>query len=185
MSRTLPSASSSFNAISVEGNLLAPAILNEIANSAAPNQTESDYHVPRGVTVRDELARYFRIGQATFRHLHASLAPSLDATTRFASDLLVNVLGFSTDPSAGVLTLAGHQFPVAFQALGGRVPIVVVPPVEGLEAPSAYLRPDGRRRSAAIALQDWLNANESVLWGLCTNGNAIRLLRDNQSLTRP
>jgi hypothetical protein len=171
--------------MSVEGNLLAPAILKEIANSSAPNQTESDYHVPRGVTLRDELARYFRIGQATFRHLHASSAPSLDATTRFASDLLVNVLGFSTVSSAGVLTHDGHQFPVALQALDGRVPIVVVPPVEGLEAPSAYLRPDGRRRSAAIALQDWLNVNDGALWGICTNGSAIRLLRDNRSLTRP
>src|SRR6266571_5914714 len=131
MSRTLPSASFSFSAISVEGNLLAPAILKEIANSSASNQTESDYHVPRGVTLRDELARYFRIGQATFRFLHASSAPSLDATTRFASDLLVNVLGFSTVTSAGVLTQDGHQFPVALQTLGGRVPIVVVPPVEG------------------------------------------------------
>jgi len=185
MSRTRSSASFSFSAMSVEGNLLAPAILKEIANSSAPNQTEADYHVPRGVTLRDELARYFRIGQATFRHLHASPEPSLKATTRFVSDLLVDVLGFSAVSPAGVLTHDGHQFPVSLLALGGRVPIVVVPPVEGLESPSAHLRPDGRRRSAAIALQDWLNVNDGALWGLCTNGNAIRLLRDNRSLTRP
>jgi len=185
MSRTRSSASFSFSAMSVEGNLLAPAILKEIANSSAPNQTESDYHVPRGVTLRDELARYFRIGQATFRHLHASSEPSLKATTRFVSDLLVDVLGFSAVSLAGVLTHDGHQFPVSLQALGGRVPIVVVPPVDGLEAPSTHLRPDGRRRSAAIALQDWLNVSDGALWGLCTNGNAIRLLRDNRSLTRP
>ena len=185
MSRTRSSASFSFSAMSVEGNLLAPAILKEIANSSAPNQTESDYHVPRGVTLRDELARYFRIGQATFRHLHASSEPSLKATTRFVSDLLVDVLGFSAVSPAGVLTHDGHQFPVSLQALGGRVPIVLVPPVDGLEAPSIHLRPDGRRRSAAIALQDWLNVNDGALWGLCTNGKAIRLLRDNRSLTRP
>jgi len=171
--------------MSVEGNLLAPAILKEIANSSAQNQTESDYHVPRGVALRDELARYFRIGQATFRHLHASSEPSLKATTRFVSDLLVDVLGFSAVSPAGVLTHDGHQFPVSLQALGGRVPIVVVPPIEGLEAPSIHLRPDGRRRSAAIALQDWLNVSDGALWGLCTNGSAIRLLRDNRSLTRP
>jgi len=43
----------------------------------------------------------------------------------------------------------------------------------------------GRRRSAAIAVQDWLNASDDALWGLCCNGLALRLLRDNQSLTRP
>src|ERR1039458_802056 len=119
MSRLHPTASSTFSAMSVEGNLLAPAILKEIASNLAPNQSESDYHVPRGVTLRDELARYFRIGQATFRHLHASPAPSLDATIRFASDLLVNVLGFSTVSEAGVLTQDGHQFPITIEALGG------------------------------------------------------------------
>lgn len=185
MPRTRSSASFSFSAMSLEGNLLAPAILKEIANSSAPNQTESDYHVPRGVTLRDELARYFRIGQATFRYLHASPEPSLKATTRFVSDLLVDVLGFSAVSPAEVLMHDGHEFPVSLLALGGRVPIVVVPPVEGLESPSAHLRPDGRRRSAAIALQDWLNVNDGALWGLCTNGSAIRLLRDNRSLTRP
>lgn len=44
---------------------------------------------------------------------------------------------------------------------------------------------DGRRRSAASALQDWLNAGEGALWGLCANGVQLRLVRDNASLTRP
>jgi hypothetical protein len=47
------------------------------------------------------------------------------------------------------------------------------------------LRVDGRKRSAASAIQDWLNANEINLWGFCSNGFRLRLVRDNQSLTRP
>jgi hypothetical protein len=47
------------------------------------------------------------------------------------------------------------------------------------------LRTDGRRRSAATAIQDWLNAQEGALWGFCCNGERLRLLRDNASLTRP
>src|SRR5262249_29959113 len=43
----------------------------------------------------------------------------------------------------------------------------------------------GRRRSAASALQEWLNAADSVLWGLASNGTRLRLTRDNASLTRP
>jgi hypothetical protein len=42
-----------------------------------------------------------------------------------------------------------------------------------------------RRRSAAFALQDHLNEHDEALWGLVTNGNTIRLMRDNASLTRP
>src|ERR1039458_6971532 len=91
-----PSAGSAFSGLTIEGNLLAPAILKLVADRKATDQSDNDYDLPRGVTLRDELSRYFRIGQATFRHLNASPAPSLDATIRFASDLLVNVLGFST-----------------------------------------------------------------------------------------
>src|SRR5690606_7548291 len=68
---------------------------------------------------------------------------------------------------------------------GGRVPVVVTPPDETkLDRRSPALSAD-RPRSAAFALQDYLNAHESALWGLATNGTVIRLARDNASLTRP
>ena len=35
------------------------------------------------------------------------------------------------------------------------------------------------------ALQDWLNAGDEALWGFCCNGERLRLMRDNASLTRP
>jgi hypothetical protein len=35
------------------------------------------------------------------------------------------------------------------------------------------------------AVQDWLNARDGALWGLCSNGIQLRLVRDNASLTRP
>jgi hypothetical protein len=71
------------------------------------------------------------------------------------------------------------------EGLGGRVPIVVVPPGDELDRPSDHLPTEGRRRSAASAIQDWLNANQVSLWGFCSNGFRLRLVRDNVSLTRP
>jgi hypothetical protein len=65
------------------------------------------------------------------------------------------------------------------------VPVVVVPPGDDLDRPSDHLAADGRRCSAASTIQDWLNADEASLWGFCSNGFRLRLLRDNQSLTRP
>jgi hypothetical protein len=180
-----PSAGSAFSGLAIEGSLLAPAILKLVADRKAKDQTDNDYDLPRGVTLRDELSRYFRIGQATFRHLNASSSPSLESTVRFTSDLLTQVLGFSATVPAANQEIDGRLFPVSLQALDGRVPILVVPPAETLDASSAHLRPDGRRRSAATALQDWLNVSDPSLWGLCTNGHQLRLLRDNPSLTRP
>ena len=64
---------------------------------------------------------------------------------------------------------------VTLEARGGRVPVVVVRPSDDLDAPSAHLPSEGRRRSAASAVQDWLNASEGALWGLCSNGVQLRL----------
>jgi hypothetical protein len=78
-----------------------------------------------------------------------------------------------------------QPYPVTLEARSGRVPVVVVPPSDELDAPSLHLPSEGRRRSGASAVQDWLNASDAALWGLCSNGVQLRLLRANASLTRP
>jgi hypothetical protein len=175
----------SFTGLTIEGNLIAPVILKQVATPKANDATDGEYDIPRGVTLRDEMARYYRIGQANLRHLHTSSNPSLAATERFTADLLTQVLGFPAPVPATTEEHDGRLYPVSLQALDGRVPVIVVPPNETLDASSVHLRPDGRRRSAATSLQDWLNVSDRALWGLCTNGKQLRLLRDNPSLTRP
>ncbi len=89
-----------------------------------------------------------------------------------------------TAETLGFDDLATHEGAVCLLA-GGRVPIVVTPPSEEkLDRRSPTLSTD-RSRSAAFALQDYLNAHDGALWGLATNGTVLRLLRDNASLTRP
>lgn len=174
-----------FDAIAVEGALIAPAMLARIAERAADGQGEPDYAIPKGLTLRDEVARYFRIGQAQFEAFDAMPKPTAGATVRFVEELLRDVFGFADINQVGSRTLDDRTWAVTLEALGGRVPIVVIPPADGLDAPSDHLPTDGRRRSASTALQDWLNANDDALWGLCSNGVQLRLMRDNASLTRP
>jgi hypothetical protein len=172
-------------AITVEGALIAPAMLARVAAQQADGQDAADYRIPKGLTVRDEIARYFRIGQALHAELNAAPSPSAARTVAFAEALLRDVLGFADVTRVGTRTVDGRSFPVTLEALGGRLPVVVVPPGDALDRPSAHLAADQRRRSAASALQDWLNVNDAAAWGLCCNGRALRLLRDNASLTRP
>lgn len=179
------SAAAAFDAISVEGGLIAPAMLARIARHEAESQKEADYLIPKGLTLRDEIARYFRIGQAMFLALAASETPSANATVAFVEELLRDVFGFTDIGRVGTRAIGERQFAVTLEALGGRVPVVVVPPTDDLDHPSSRLAIDGRRRSAASALQDWLNATPDAVWGLCTNGFRLRLGRDNASLTRP
>ena len=174
-----------FDAITVEGALIAPAMLARIAQHQAEGQSEADYGVPKGLTLRDEIAQYFRIGQAIFKELTASEVPSIAATTNVVEKFLREVLGFADIHRVGTRTIGNRQFMLTFEALGGRVPIVVVPPSDDLDRPSPHLTTDGRKRSAASALQDRLNAADGALWGVATNGARLRLIRDNASLTRP
>ncbi len=171
-----------FDALTIEGALIAPAMIAQIAQREAENQTEADYSVPKGLTLRDEIARYFRIGQALFGELQDA---SPKATVRTVAALLRDVFGFADIQPGGIRTHEGRQFAVSLEALGGRVPVIVVPPADDLDRASDHIPGDGRRRSAASAIQDWLNANDGALWGFACNGERLRLVRDNASLTRP
>jgi len=178
-----------FDTITLEGGLVSSVMLARVAAREATAQSDADYGVPKGLTLRDEIARYFRIGAALFKDFAASPTPSAAAAISFMEGLLGQVLGF-TDVEAR------HDNPsgVALEAKKGRVPVVVVPPParggqterdDDLDRASAYLTGEGHRRSAASALQDWLNHADHALWGFCTNGDRLRLMRDNASLTRP
>ena len=174
-----------FDALTLEGNLIAPAMLAKVAAREAGGQAEADYGIKKGLTLRDEIARYFRIAQALFDDLHTAPEPSTAATITFVEALLRDVFEFGDVARAGTRTLNDREYAVTLEAKGGRVPVVAVPPSDDLDRASDHLPTDSRRRSAASAIQDWLNANDDALWGLCTNGDRLRLVRDNASLTRP
>lgn len=167
---------SAWPSLTLEGNLLAPAMVASIDRRQAPEQTEEDYRIRKGLTIREEISTAFRVGQSHFDAFTKLQNPSVDAARRFVRAFLAETFGFDD--------LAPADGAISFLA-GGRVPIVVVPPSEErLDRRSPTLSTD-RSRSPAFALQDYLNDNDNALWGLVTNGVVIRLLRDNASLTRP
>lgn len=167
---------SAWPSLSLEGNLIAPAMVAAADRREAFEQTEADYHIRKGLTIREEISTAFRVGQSHFDTFARIDNPSVDATRRFIKAFLQETFGFDD--------LAPADGALAFIA-GGRVPIVVVPPSdEKLDRRSVTLSTD-RTRSPAFALQDHLNEHDETLWGLVTNGTLIRLMRDNASLTRP
>ena len=167
---------SAWPSLTLEGNLIAPAMVASVDRRQAPEQTEEHYRVRKGLTIREEISTAFRVGQSHYDAFAKLQNPSVEATRRFARGFLAETFGFDDLPSADGM--------ISFLA-GGRVPIVVVPPSdEKLDRRSPTLSIE-RSRSPALALQDYLNDSEDALWGLVTNGSVIRLMRDNASLTRP
>lgn len=175
MARKPISDMSAWPSLSLEGNLIAPAMIARIDQRDAPEQAPEDYTVRKGLTIREEISTAFRVGQSHFDAFAKLEAPSQDATRRFVSGFLKETFGFHD--------LAPAFAPLAMIA-SGRVPVVVVPPSETLDRRSPTLSVD-RSRSPVFALQDYLNDSEKALWGIVTNGTHLRLMRDNASLTRP
>ncbi|MCA2435525.1 N-6 DNA methylase [Rhizobium leguminosarum] len=167
---------SAWPSLSLEGNLIAPAMVATIDRRESAEQKEADYRIRKGLTLREEISTAFRVGQSHFDAFAKMEHPSAETTRRFVRAFLLETFGFDDLVVAdGVLSFVA----------GERVPIVVVPPSdEKLDRRSPTLSVD-RPRSPAFALQDHLNEHEETLWGLVTNGTLIRLVRDNASLTRP
>jgi hypothetical protein len=123
MARIRKSAAALFDSITLEGNLISPAMLAHIAAREAGNRAEADYGVLKGLTLRDEIARYFRIGQALFTELFASPTPSKSATITFVESLMRDVFGFSDVRRIGTRLHGERVFTVTLEGQGGRVPM--------------------------------------------------------------
>jgi hypothetical protein len=177
-----------FEALSVEGALLTAEWMARVARLGAPNQSEADYGTPKGLNLRDEIGRSWRIAQAHWLELDAGRGAGGDprsAAERFVRGLFTEVLRFDSLEPVEPVELGDRTFPIGHSALGGRVPVVVAPAGAGLDAAQEHLGDGHRKRSAFGLAQEYLNAQPAALWGLACDGATVRLLRDNASLTRP
>lgn len=178
-----------FDAIHIEGGLLPAEWLGNIAALKAPHQSPADYGIPKGLNLRDELGRYWRIAQAHWSEFDTARARADNPhalTARFVQALLREVFG-ATDlqPQAAPQVISERQYPVAAIAREGRLPLVVAAAGQRLDERDRRYGDSNRQRSAFGLLQDWLNASDTALWGIASNGLQLRLARDNASLTRP
>jgi hypothetical protein len=177
-----------FEALAIEGGLLAPEWLAKVAQMGAGGQSEADYRIPRGLNVRDELGRFWRVAQAHWADFAAGRAAGSDARAlaeRFVPALLREVFGFTSLTTAPPAVIADRSYPIGWTALSGTVPVVVAPAGLGLDTLSPGFGEGGRRRSAFGLVQEHLNAADGAKWGLATDGLTLRIVRDNASLTRP
>ncbi len=182
-----------FTAISVVGGLISPDKIAQIAAASPDAKTAESYACPKGTNLRDEIARYFRIGQAEWQSFSRIENPGFEQCTAFAKSLLEEAFGFEALKGPHTRTSDGHSYKIALEAKDGRVPIVVAPAVTSDDQDAfkiAYTQfgdaSGGRtKRRADVLLQEWLNASEPALWGLAIAGDRLRLLRDNASFTRP
>ena len=188
-----------YKAIRIEGGLIPAAELARLTTLQTPEateQTDAQYRIPKGLKLRDEVARFWKIGQSLWSDLQAvRLRADVDAhqlTVRnFLVPLMRDVLGFTDLAANASVETGGHSYHIGYAALDGRLPIVLADHSQPLDLPTerfGELNPDTgktRRRSPFMLAQEAVNASDASLWAITSNGLTLRILRDNPSLTRP
>lgn len=178
-----------FDAIHIEGGLLPAEWLASIAALKAAHQLPGDYGIPKGLNLRDEVGRYWRIAQAhwsEFAHAREQAEDPHGLASRFVQALMRDVFG-ATDlqPHTAPVDIGERLYPITATARTGRLPLVIGAAHQRLDERDRRYGDSGRQRSAFGLLQDYLNAADAALWGIASNGSVLRLARDNASLTRP
>jgi hypothetical protein len=185
------SARLDFAAIEVVGGLLPSEVIAQIAAGDASEQSDESYGVPKGLKLRDEIARYYQIAHAHWESFEVSRGSNASAPIGFVQSLLSECFGFKTLSNSSGQVISERQFPINFSAENGRIPLIIAPssPAEsrkpGIDEALSQFGDDTRKRSATQLLQEYLNADEDALWGITCDGSILRILRDNASLTRP
>jgi N-6 DNA Methylase len=178
-----------FTTIRTEGALLPPDLLQRIADGdrELAGLTPDAYHLAANERLGEAVTRAWNrlVGAWTGFGDAVAKLPETDLATSVTRErwllILFQELGYGRLPTARAVELDGKSYAVSHawesvpvHLVGARVPL--------------------DRRTAGVAgaagqsphglLQELLNRSEERLWGFVSNGLALRVLRDNSSLTR-
>ncbi|MBL9118173.1 MAG: N-6 DNA methylase [Verrucomicrobiaceae bacterium] len=185
--RRRPVDSLPFDSIHLEGSLFVPAELEKVTRGQGSHQSEADYRIPKGLRLDDEISRAFRIATAEYAEFHQRL--DIEATRRFVTTLLKSCLGYEDfSLLTAPITLHDLSYPITAQASAGTLPIVIAAAGVGLDESSLSFGIQGsgsRKRTPGQLAQQYINAEPRAAWAIITNGHALRLIRDSDSLTQP
>jgi len=188
-----------YRAIRIEGGLIPADELTHLTTLVDPDsteQTEARYRISKGLKLRDEIGRDFKIALSLWKDFQAvrkrTDVNAYELTVReLLLPLMREVLHFSDVAPCVAIESSGHKYAIGYVAEGGRVPLVFAAHDQPLDVPAERFgeaNPETgkvRRRSPYMLAQEALNASDASLWAIVTNGLTLRILRDNPSLTRP
>jgi hypothetical protein len=168
--------------LEVRGSLIGSEYIPSIVRLQAKDQDPRSYQLTG--TLAETVARDYAAASVawnTLLQVRGKRTPA--AVQTFLLALLREGLGFSSLTACEPVTIEDVIHPVNYSALGGQVPVIIASTVAIDERSDELL--SGKKRCAAFpALQSYLNAQPTALWGLACDSTTLRLARDNASLSR-
>ena len=179
-----------FTTIRTEGAILPPDLLQRVAggDNDFGGLKPADYHLIESEPLNEAIVRSWNrlVGAwAAFSDARAKLVEG-DLGTTITRErwllILFDELGYGRLQPARAIEIDSKSYAVS-HSWGDHVPIHLV----GCNVPLDR-RSQGVAGAAAMSphglVQELLNRSEERLWGFVSNGLALRVLRDNSSLTR-
>ncbi|MCH8109485.1 MAG: restriction endonuclease, partial [Chloroflexi bacterium] len=176
-----------YTAINIEGGLFTSDLLDDIATGKAEGQKASDFGVNGNRRLTDEIQSAFSDMRLYWETFQRRLERSRESkTTLTREDWMVKVfgdlLGFESLVVQRASAEAGGQTYFISHRKGehpNSVPVHIASVDQRLD-----IRDSTYRRSPHALVQDYLNRADA-LWGIVTNGERLRLLRDTTRLSKP
>lgn len=175
-----------YQSIRIEGNILTDDILQSIASGEAHYQSGKDFGDEKR-TVRDEIERAWTNARS-FYTAYRSRKEDVDESesgiqitrTLWVSPLL-QLLGYTPLLRRDTEVINDKKYHINYpdEKLEG-FPILI----RGFNEKLDEKPKSGLRVSPHAMLQDYLNVKEEHLYGIVTNGDELRLLRDSSLMTR-
>ena len=152
--QSLRSSRLDFASIEMVGGLLPTDTIAQIAAGEASEQSDENYGIPKGLKLRDEIARYYQIAHAHWERFAATKADKGSASLVFVQRLLEECFGYKTLAKSDPKLIADRVFPVNFCAENGRIPVVSAPPAllesrkSGIDEALSMFGDETRKRSS-------------------------------------
>lgn len=178
-----------FQTIRSEGGLLPSELLRRVLDPKGQlgGTRPEDYGLPQGERLNEVITQSWNRLRKHWAEFHAARAilpegePGTGVTNDKWSLPLLRELGFGLLPTSTGPAISGRTY--AISRSFGPVPVHLVGCGLSLDRRAA-----GVRGAAAVnphgLVQDFLNRSPGHLWGVVSNGLRLRVLRDNQALSR-
>lgn len=170
-------------AIVSEGGLFPSDLLDRIASGQAEGQRPEQFGL-KGTRLTDEIQGAFSDARSFWDAFQRRIVHSRESSTTLTRkgwiEPLLERLGFDL-VTQRTIQVGNDSYPIAYQVGEAEA----APPVHvvALDQPIGR-RSNGSRRSPHALVQEYLNHSDA-LWGIVTNGERLRLLRNSARLARP
>lgn len=178
-----------FQTIRSEGGLLPPDLLRRVLDpkERLDGTRPEDYGLPQGERLNEVITQSWnrlRKHWAEFRAAAANL-PVGEAGTGLTNDRwslpLLRELGFGLLPTSVGPEISGRTY--AINRFFGPMPVHLVGCGLSLDRRAAGVRGAAAANPHGL-VQEFINRSPGHLWAIVSNGLRLRLLRDNQALSR-